>query len=133
MDDRDALRDRRILIVEDNYLVAQVLIDMLEYTGAVVLGPVGDLDEALALAKDGSSNIDCAVLDVDLHGRASYPIADALTERGVHFVFTTGYDASALDKKYRDHPRCSKPFEERAILAALAQCVRGECRTQEPQ
>jgi len=133
MDQRDALRDRRILVVEDNYLVAQVLTEILEYVGAVVLGPVGDLDEALALAKDGGLKIDCAVLDVDLHGRPSYPIADALTERGFHFVFTTGYDASGLDKKYRDYPRCSKPFEERTILAALAQCVRGECPAHEPQ
>jgi hypothetical protein len=61
------------------------------------------------------------VLDVHVHGQASYPVADALIEFGVHFVFTTGYDVDALDAKYRAYPRCEKPVEEQALFAALTQ------------
>lgn len=131
MTQTDALRGLRLLVVEDNYMVAQVLIEMLQDAGATIIGPIGEVDEALSFIRTGGSDIDCAVLDIDLHGRKSYPIADALTERGVHVVFTTGFDANAVDKQYLSYPRCSKPFEERTILAALAACGRRETLRQE--
>jgi CheY-like chemotaxis protein len=115
-----ALTGRRILVVEDDYLVALVLVEMLEEAGAQVVGPVGWLEEAIALIQDGGEVFDAAILDVNLHGRKSYPIADALIARSVGFVFATGYGSGALDGKYQSYPRCEKPFHSDALLAALA-------------
>ena len=114
------LAGRRILIVEDDYLVGMVLVDMLEDAGALVLGPIGSVDEAIAFIEDGSQPFDSAVLDVNLRGKRSYPIADALTERSVGFVFATGYGGGILEDKYQRHPRCEKPFDLAALIAALA-------------
>jgi CheY-like chemotaxis protein len=85
------LEGRHILVVEDDYLVAQVLVDLLEDAGAEVIGPIGWIDEAIALIEDGSQKLDGAVLDINLHGKKSYPVADALAARSVGFVFATGY------------------------------------------
>ena len=114
------LKDRRILVVEDDYLVAQILIDLLEDAGAQVIGPVGWIEEALALIEGDHQQFDGAVLDVNLHGKKSYPVADALAARSVGFVFTTGYDSGVIEDKYRRYPRCEKPFSQPALLAALA-------------
>jgi CheY-like chemotaxis protein len=113
------LEGRRILIVEDDYLVAQVLVDLLEDAGAEVIGPIGWIDEAVALIEDGSQKLDGAVLDINLHGKKSYPVADALAARSVGFVFATGYGAGVIEGKYRHHPRCDKPFSPLALIAAL--------------
>ena len=96
------------------------LTELLESVGAAVLGPIGWPDEALSFIEENESAFDCVVLDVDLHGLPSYPVAEALARRGIHFVFTTGYDAKALHEDYRRYPRCEKPIQEQAILAALA-------------
>ncbi len=114
------LQGRRILIVEDEFLVAETLTELLEAAGAVVLGPIGRLDEALQFIERDGVTLDAAVLDINLHGQRSYPIADKLAARGIAFVFTTGYDGGALDEAYRGYPRCSKPFQPQALLAALA-------------
>jgi CheY-like chemotaxis protein len=81
------LQGRRILLVEDDYFVAQVITDQLEEAGAQVVGLIGWLDEALAFIKNNGIAFDGAVIDVSLHGKKSYPIADALTENGVYVVF----------------------------------------------
>ena len=93
---------------------------MLEDAGAIVLGPIGWLDEALSFISSNSAAFDAALLDVNLHGEASYPIADALIKRGIHFVFTTGYDSDALDEAYRSYLRCEKPFRAETLIAALS-------------
>jgi DNA-binding response OmpR family regulator len=120
MEQAGALVGRRILIIEDDYLVAQMVSDMLEDAGAVVLGPIGWIDEALVFIERNSAAVDSVLLDVNLHGQASYPIADALIALGIRFVFTTGYDANAVSAPYRGYPRCNKPFQDQALLAALA-------------
>jgi CheY-like chemotaxis protein len=114
------LHGRRILVVEDDYLVAQVLVDLLEDAGAEVVGPIGWIDEAIALIEGDGQKLDGAVLDINLHGKRSYPIADALAARSVGFVFATGYDAGVIEGKYRSYPRCEKPFSQPALIAALA-------------
>jgi CheY-like chemotaxis protein len=114
------LAGRRILIVEDDFLVAQVLVDLLEEAGAQIAGPIGSLDEAMRFLENDMQPLYAAVLDVNLHGRKSYPIADALTARRVAFVFATGYGGGILEEKYQRHPRCEKPFDQAALLAALA-------------
>lgn len=119
MEQVGALVGRCVLVIEDDYLVAQVISAMLEDAGAVVIGPIGWVDEALKFVESNSSTFDSALLDINLHGQASYPIADALKARGIRFVFTTGYDSGALDEAFRDYPRCGKPFQERLLITAL--------------
>jgi CheY-like chemotaxis protein len=118
-DRRAVLTGRRILVVEDDYLVAQALCAVLEDAGATVVGPIGWLDEALDFVTTQGDRFDAAVLDVNLHGEKSYPIADRLRALNIHFVFTTGYGADALDATYQQYPRCEKPFSEQALLHAL--------------
>ncbi len=115
-----ALAGRRILIVEDEFLVAEYLGEILRSAGAEVLGPVGRVPEALAFLRSETGPLDAVVLDVNLHGQPSFPIADELVRRGIRFVFTTGYDGRAIEPAYRDYPRCEKPFREEALLAALS-------------
>lgn len=114
------LEGRKILVVEDDYLEALALSGLLEEVGASVVGPIGWMQEALSLVEEGKEQVDSAVLDVDLHGEKSYAIADALAARHIRFIFATGYGADAVDQRYRHYPRCQKPFDQRALLSALA-------------
>ncbi|MGY0571255.1 response regulator [Bradyrhizobium sp. RDM12] len=113
------LRGRRILLVEDDYLLAQVLSDYLEEAEVDVIGPVGSLEEALAVVENDPDGFDAAILDVNLHGSKSYPVADALAKRSIPFLFATGYGRDALDGRFRDHPRCEKPFDQTTLLSAF--------------
>ncbi len=119
MDYATQLAGRRILVVEDEFLVAEYIVEILRSAGAEVLGPLHALDEALAFLSEPVAGLDAVVLDVNLHGHPSYPVADILQRHGIGFVFTTGYDGSSLDAAYREHPRCEKPFREETLLAAL--------------
>lgn len=107
------LAGRRILVIEDEYFVASDLKRILRGEGAEVVGPTADVPRALALIE--ADGIDAAVLDVNLEGGDAYPIADALTERGVPYLFVTGYDRWAMPKKYRDAPRIGKPFRHDVV------------------
>jgi CheY-like chemotaxis protein len=119
IDGEATLEGRRILVVEDDYLVAQVLVDIIEAAGAQVIGPVGWVHEAITLIESGIEAFDGAILDVNLHGKRSYPIADALATRGIGFVFATGYGADTIDGAYLRYPRCEKPFTYGFVVAAL--------------
>ncbi|TCK84227.1 response regulator [Paraburkholderia sp. BL9I2N2] len=114
------IQGRRVLIVEDDFVVAQALCGLIEDAGAKVIGPIGWLDEALAYVRSNEDKFDSAVLDVNLHGEKSYAIADWLVERNVRFVFTTGYGADALDPAYASYPRCEKPFDPHVLFRAIA-------------
>ncbi|MEH3048410.1 response regulator [Sphingomonas adhaesiva] len=113
---------KRILIVEDEYFIASDLKRALGDQDAVVLGPVGSLDAGLA-AVAAAEPIDLAVLDVNLDGAESYPIADRLAELGVPFMFVTGYDDWAMPRAYRDTPRLAKPFPPGAVVRAIERLV----------
>jgi DNA-binding response OmpR family regulator len=89
------LRDCRILVVEDEYMLADEIQIELSDAGAIVLGPVAMLEDAMELI-DREHDIDAAILDVSLGGEMVYPAADLLARRKVPFIFTTGYDASAI-------------------------------------
>jgi hypothetical protein len=86
----------------------------------VFIGPIGWVDEAMAFIKDGHQSFDGAVLDVNLHGKKSYPIADELAARDIPFIFSTGYGSGAIDETHQHCPRCEKPFSRAALTAAFA-------------
>ena len=116
---RDAsLQGRRILIVEDLYFLADDMRADFEQAGAEVIGPVGRISDALDLLKSDVL-LDGAVLDVNLAGEMSYPVADALRARRVPFVFATGYDADTIPAAYAGVTRCIKPIEPAKIAKAL--------------
>ena len=119
---KDALTGRRILVVEDEYFLADELDRAVEAAGAVVIGPVPSVEAALDLLV-GEEAPDAAVLDVNLGGALAYPVADALLERGVPFVFTTGYDQSSLPERFAAMPRLQKPAETRVILGEVRQLL----------
>ena len=111
------LAGKRILVVEDDYLIAADLERALTAHGVVVVGPASNVNKALVLFDDES--IDAALLDVNLEGSNSYIVADRLKERLVPYMFLSGYDGGSLPEKYRTIPRLSKPFTMSALLSAI--------------
>lgn len=103
------LRGLRVLVVEDEYLIAMDLCEELRDVGAVVMGPTATVAEALALLDRGPAP-DMAVLDIALDDEKVYPVADALRSRGIPFLFATGYDVSAIPGRFADVPRAQKPL-----------------------
>lgn len=116
-----SLRGWRILVVEDEYLIADAVQIGLEAGGAVVVGPAPSVRKALRLL-DGDAGIHCAVLDMNLGDEQVFPVADVLQARGIPFLFTTGYDASAVPQAWRHIQRLEKPIEIGAITRALSNC-----------
>ena len=115
---KPASSPRRILVVEDEYLLAYDLRRDLEAAGAQVLGPAATVSEALRLL-DGASLPDAAVLDVNLGGDKVFPLARTLRSRGVPFVFVTGFEAWALPREFAEVPCYEKPVQMRQVLEAL--------------
>jgi CheY-like chemotaxis protein len=109
-----------ILIVEDEYLVAQEISEFLAELGAEIVGPAGSVKEALAVIQRGP-DMDAAILDVNLGGDRIYPVADALVERDVPFIFATGYDEPAIPKRYAKVSICQKPVDKTRIADWLEQ------------
>lgn len=109
----------RILVVEDEAIVAMLLEDMLAELGYEVVGPVTRLERALDLARGAA--IDAAVLDVNLNGRDTYAVADALSARAIPFVFATGYGARELAERFRGTPVTQKPFQRDDLERALGE------------
>lgn len=116
-----ALAYCRVLIVEDEYFLADDMAHAIQALGLHVVGPVPTIAEALAIVAD--EPVDAAVLDINLKGELVYPVADALREQGVPFVFATGYDAAAVPEAYRDVPRWEKPFTPEDLAKALPAIV----------
>jgi CheY-like chemotaxis protein len=110
------LKGFRLLVVEDEYLVAADLTASLESLGAEVIGPAASVEEALSLLDTNGGRLDGAVLDINLQNERVYPVADVLTARGIPFVFTTGYDAAAVPTAYAWAPRCEKPVDKTQLV-----------------
>ena len=111
----------RVLVVEDEFLVAVLLEEMLQSAGCVVSGPVSRVADALN-AVDCDS-YDAAVLDVNLAGERIDQVADALSRRNVPFLFVTGYSAASLPADFAERPRVCKPFKMADLLCALSNLV----------
>jgi CheY-like chemotaxis protein len=113
----DMVRGLRVLLVEDEMLVALLLETMLTDLGHRVAGPVARLEKGLEMAEREA--IDVAVLDVNLNGSEVYPIAAALEARGIPFIFASGYGSAGLCPAYRDRPVLQKPYRAADLKAAI--------------
>lgn len=114
-----SLAGRRILIVEDEYLIAMDLALGLGDLGADIVGPAGSVAEALELIDSVGTELDGAVLDVNLRDERVYPVAEALLALGVRFIFASGYDAALMPPEYTDIPRCPKPMDKSLVAKFL--------------
>ena len=112
------LAGRNILIVEDELLIAMDIEASIQDAGGTVVGPAGTVDAALD-AVDSGALIDGAVLDVNLRGKFVYPVADALTERQIPFIFTTGYDDGSIPERFSSVKCCGKPIALSELLRHL--------------
>ncbi|HEY0034302.1 MAG TPA: response regulator [Devosia sp.] len=106
-----------MLLVEDEAIIAFALEDMLGELGCEIVGPALRLDDAVQLAADAT--IDAAILDVNLNGLRSYPVAEILERRGVRFIFATGYDREGLEWTGSPAELIAKPYRREQVEAAL--------------
>jgi len=117
---------KRVLVVEDELMIRMLLQDMLTDLGYTLAGEAGRIEDALALAAQG--DFDIAILDVNLNGQPISPVVEVLIERGLPFVFATGYGARGVPEPYRTTPTLQKPFQVDALaqaIKAVAPAVRG--------
>ena len=110
-------KSRRILIVEDEMLIALNLEDMLVQLGHTVVAMATRIPEAMKLAAE--SDIDLAILDLNLFGLSSFPVADVLRGRGIPFMFATGYGTNGLTESYRNEIVLEKPYGVRELQNAV--------------
>ncbi|MBW9091381.1 response regulator [Rhizobium wenxiniae] len=108
---------KHILIVEDEYFLADETRQKLEQLGSTVIGPAANVQDALELLT--TSEIDGAILDVHLGDEFVFPVAERLDEANIPFVFATGYDASVIPAKFSGFTLCEKPTELGKIASAL--------------
>jgi DNA-binding response OmpR family regulator len=109
---------RRILVVEDKYMIADDLQCELERLDVVVIGPASSVAAALRLVA-ATPILDGAILDIGLHGQPSFPVADVLRARGIPFVFATSHEVSILPAPYRDVPRFEKPVDMQEVVRTI--------------
>ena len=113
---------KRVLVVEDELMIRMLLEDMLSELGFMVAAEASHIDEAVKAAR--TIEIDIAVLDVNLNGHTTGPVAEVLAARGTPFVFATGYGAQGLPEAFRNRPTLKKPFQlaglKQTLEAALA-------------
>jgi CheY-like chemotaxis protein len=112
------LRDKAVMVVEDEPSIAMALADYLRDLGADVIGPVANAMDALDLIQR-VIRLDGVLLDVRLNEQLSYQVADSLTSRGVPFVFITGYRAEDIPERYRNVMLFEKPFAAADVIRAL--------------
>jgi PAS domain S-box-containing protein len=111
--DRLVVNGNRVMVVEDEALVAMVVSDAMIELGYQVVGPFSRPPDAIAAVKN--SDIAAAILDINLAGTLVYPVAEELTSRGIPFVFVTGYGVESIDKRFADIPVLQKPIERETL------------------
>lgn len=120
------LTGKRILVVEDELLVAENLTDTLTDLGAEVVGPAMQVTAALDLA--ATADFDVAILDVNLNGTRSYAVAELLQRRKLPFIFATGYGHVLGDDSFRAVPTLAKPYRTQELCSALTAALTGRRR-----
>lgn len=110
---------RRVLVVEDEAMIAMLVEDMLGDLGCTVVGPAHTIAEASALIETAGA-LDAALLDVNLGGTPVFALADALRDRGVPMIFSTGYGDAGLREADRGAPVLQKPFRAHDLAQALS-------------
>jgi len=116
------LKDCAILVVEDEYLLADDLCTALSESKATIVGPAPTLEQALALLRT-SDRLDGAILDINLRGEPVFPLADELLARNLPFVFTTGYDEAAIPERFQHIARCEKPVHIAQVVQAIGRAA----------
>lgn len=109
------LAGRRVLVVEDDYFIAEDVCDCLREEGAEIVGPAGTVELALRLARE-TDGLDCVVLDMNLGGSPVDEVARMLSGRSVAFFFVTGYRTGGIGEEFSGVPRLAKPFERRQLV-----------------
>jgi CheY-like chemotaxis protein len=117
MSEQSSSDGKRVLVVEDELMIRMLLQDMLSDLGHTLAGEAGRIDEAMTLAKKGE--FDLAILDVNLNGQPISPVVEILLERGLPFVFATGYGQRGVPEPYRQTPTLQKPFQADALAQAI--------------
>ena len=117
------LSNRKVLVVEDEMMIAMLIEDMLDEFGCKLVGPATNVPRALELI--GKEQVEIAVLDLNLDGKDTYAIADALRQKNVPFIFATGYGSTGMRPEYSDRPVLQKPFQAIDLETALAQALAG--------
>ena len=112
-----------VLVVEDEVMVSMILEDMIEDAGHAVAGTAMTVGAALEMLADGRA-VHCALLDVNLRGQLSYPVAEALDARGVAYAFTSGYGAAGIDERFKNRLVLSKPIDTTMLNTFLAEQAR---------
>jgi DNA-binding NtrC family response regulator len=112
----------RILVVEDEAMISMLLEDMVLDCGGEIVGPVARFDDALELAHRAEFGV--AVLDLNLNGTLSYPIAEVIRERGIPVIFATGYGPDGVLDRLGECPTLQKPFSQQDFAEAVAAACR---------
>jgi len=119
--DRPDLRGCKVLVVEDEMMIAMLIEDMLEELGCELIGPASKVERALELI--ASKTIGIALLDVNLDGQATDAVAYELQRRGIPFVFATGYGATGVPKQHTDRAVLQKPFQKTDLATVLFNAI----------
>jgi DNA-binding response OmpR family regulator len=120
----ETLNGCRVLIVEDEYFLASDLEAALKFHGASVVGPIGDVDDALIEA--AGDHFDVAIVDINLHGEMDFPIADELMRQRIPFVFCTGYDTTVVPQRFAGVPLLQKPVDPSRLIEHIGRLHRGQ-------
>jgi two-component SAPR family response regulator len=120
------LHGLRVLVVEDQYLVANEITRAIARLGGEVVGPVPGVESALRLISEDRP--DLAVLDINLNGDRVFPLARELRRMGVPLIIATGYERSAIDPEFGDAPHVTKPVTDQSLASAFSQLQRGAAR-----
>jgi CheY-like chemotaxis protein len=118
------LAGRRVLVIEDEYFLADDIAHALAALGARVVGPYDDLDEATGVV-DRDITIDAAIMDINLRNEMVFPLARLLRSRKVPLVFTTGYDRSSIEPEFHDVRLWGKPLDIKAMARELTGMIGG--------
>lgn len=117
------LAGHRVLVVEDEYFLADDIVRALQALGARVIGPFGELEDATQVIDDDAA-IDAAIIDINLRSEMVFPLARILKARNIPFVFATGYDRGSIDAEFRDVRVWEKPVDLAAMARDLGNMIR---------